>query len=916
MAADIEATVYPGQPTTSTANVSIPSLPPAADVLFSFDCTASMDTVLDTTKANAVSLMGQLEGTGVSFHFAVASFMDYPGTYTSCGYSSTYGDASSGDYPYKLNQAMTTNMSAVTTAVSGLKIGYGVDSPEAYTRQMYESYADTNVLWRTGAKRVMVIFGDDVPHDCNLNRGIPGTGTNVWSTGGDPGRDGIMGTSDDLDLQAVLSGMVSNHVVMLAARIDNYGGSSYAFNYWTAWTRETGGKAFQSSGTTLINDLMHAITNSLTIMCVQNLQVLVTPTNFSSWLTANPPVYAQACSGDTPAFHLAFTPPPGTPGGDYSFSISVQDNQGVQYLSESVLLHVIPPVPLPVALNNATLTWMTASNIPWFGQTNVSHDGVSAGRSCFVGDGGQTSMSTTTNGPGTLSFWWEVSSQTNADLLSFICYGGGTTSITAQISGEVGWQQFSAYLPGGPQTLVWTYSKDASQSAGLDAGFVDQVSYAFGPTLPFIIADPQSQQVSATTPVTFSVLANGTPTLAYQWRVNGKDILGATSNVLALPSATWLDAGTYAVRVSNPYGVTNSANAALSILPIMLRGDDSMGQIQPSLLETNPAAIAAGSYHTLALLQDGTVAAWGEDDDGQCDPPPGLTNVVQVAGGGYHSLALSADGSVTAWGGNEDQQCNVPAGLTNVLAVAAGFWHSLALRADGTVVAWGDNSYGQTSIPAGLNNVVAIAAGGNHSLALRADGTVAAWGDNLDAYGSYVGQSAVPAGLNGVQGIGAGEYHSLAVRTNGAVAAWGDDSQGQCDLPPNLTNAVAVTGGGGHSLAIKADSSMAAWGANWNGQCNLPTNLLGVACVAAGDMHSVVLFGLTPPKLIRTRRGHGQFTLMLPTYAGMNYALEYETALQSGVWTPSASAFGHGGLQMLTDLTATNSARYYRVRVW
>ena len=89
VAADIEATLYPGQSTNNSASVTLPSLPPAADVLFSFDCTGSMGGVIDTAKSNALSLMASLEATGVSFHFGVASFMDYSGTYVSCGYSNT-----------------------------------------------------------------------------------------------------------------------------------------------------------------------------------------------------------------------------------------------------------------------------------------------------------------------------------------------------------------------------------------------------------------------------------------------------------------------------------------------------------------------------------------------------------------------------------------------------------------------------------------------------------------------------------------------------------------------------------------------------------------------------------------------------------------------------------------------------------
>jgi hypothetical protein len=921
IAADFEATVYPGQSTNSSASVTLPALPPAADVLFSFDCTGSMGGVVDTAKANAVTLMVSLAGTGVNFHFGVASFMDYNGTFTSCGYSSMYGSNSFlapylPDYPYQLNQAMTANMTAVSGAINALRLGWGADEAESYTRALYESYADTNVMWRTGAKRVMVNFGDAVPHACNLNEGIAGTGTNVFSTGGDPGRDGIIGTSDDLDLQAVLAGMASNHVVLLAARVSSFAFADFYLDYWVNWTARTGGKAFQSTNTTLITDLMHEITNSLTIACVNNLHVVVEPPAFSSWLTAAPTAYPQTRSGDVRIFNLALTPPVGTPGGDYSFTLRVVDSLDVGYLSQSVLIHVAPTVPLPVALNNSHLAWATASDLPWFGQTNVSRDGVASGRSFFIGDGQQTSLTTTTNGPATLSFWWNVSSQTNADVLSFLCCGGGTTNLAAQISGETGWKQLSAYLPGGPQTLVWTYTKDASQSAGLDAGFVDQVSYVFGPTLPFIITNPVSQVTPPCNPVFFSVLANGTPVLTYQWRHNGTDIPGATSNAFSLLAPGKDDSGNYSVRVSNPYGTTNSANASLTVMPLLLRGDNSMGQAEGSLIATNPVAIAAGSYHTLVLFGDGTLVGWGDNYDGQCNPPKGLTNVVMLAGGGYHSLALRADGSVAAWGANDLHQCTLPEGLTNVLALTAGLWHSVALRADSTVVAWGDNSYGQTAVPFGLTNVVAIAANGNHNLALRADGTVVAWGDNSDAYGNFAGQSRVPPELNGVQAIGAGKYHSLAVRTNGTVVAWGDNSEGQCRVPANLTNAVAVAGGGVHSLAIKADSSMASWGKNWNGQCNFPTNLFNIGAVAAGESHSIVLVGLSQPKLMRADRAGNQFSLFLPTYPGKNYALEYETSVKPAIWTTATTVHGNGGLQILMDSTATNSPRFYRVRLW
>ncbi|HOX55480.1 MAG TPA: hypothetical protein P5205_00900 [Candidatus Paceibacterota bacterium] len=922
MAADIEATVYPGQSASNSLSVTLPSLPPAADVLFSFDVTGSMGGVIDTAKANAISLMNALQATGVSFHFGVSSFGDYPSSYDSCGYDAPYGTNNwvgmPADYPYRLDQALTTNLSAVSAAINRLQITPGMDGPESYTRALYESYADPSMTWRSGAKRVVVNFGDSVPHDCNLNQGIPGKGTTVESTGGDPGRDGIMGNSDDLDLQAVLAAMATNHVVLLAARISSFAFTDYYFQYWANWTARTSGKAFQSTNVTLINDLRHEITNSLTISCVDNLALRVEPPAFSSWLAAAPPAYGRVCSGETPDFNLAFTPPAGTAAGDYTFTLHVVDDAGINYLSKTVVVHVMPTVPLPAALNYSNSTWVTATSLPWFGQTNVSHDSVASGRSYFIGDSQQTSLSTTFNGPGTLSFWWRASSQANADMLSFLSYGGGYTNPAIQLSGETGWQQLNVLLGGGPQTAVWSYTKNASQSAGLDAGFVDQVSYVSGPTLPFIITNPVSRLVTASTPVTFSVLANGTPLLAYQWRLDGTDIPGATSNVLAIASASGADAGTYSVRVSNDYGATNSADVTLGIFPLIQRGDNSQGQADFPNTATNLVAIAAGAWHNLGLRADSTVLAWGNNYAGQCNVPAGLSNALAIAAGGYHNLAIQADGAVVAWGANDYGQTNVPAGLAPAIAISAGTWHSLALGRDGTVKAWGDNTWGQTNVPAGMSGVVAIAAGGNHNLALLANGTVVAWGENTDAEGNLAGQSMVPPALAGVTAIAAGAYHSLAVRSDGTVVAWGDDSMGQASVPSGLNNVMAVAGGGAHSLALRADGTVVPWGDNWNGQCDLPFPLANVVSVAGGEQHSLLLVtsSLRAPELLNLVRVPGEFSFLIRTLARKHYALDFKDSLSAPNWSPIATNTGNGGLLLLTDPVANAAQRFYRMRQW
>ena len=99
-------------------------------------------------------------------------------------------------------------------------------------------------------------------------------------------------------------------------------------------------------------------------------------------------------------------------------------------------------------------------------------------RSGAIADSQTTSFQTTLTGPGTISFWWKVSSQTNSDVLIFLI----GSSEQARVSGEVEWQQRSFAVASGSQTLKWTYSKNGSTSLGSDRGWVDQVQFSPAPT--------------------------------------------------------------------------------------------------------------------------------------------------------------------------------------------------------------------------------------------------------------------------------------------------------------------------------------------------------------------------------------------------------------------------------------------------
>ncbi|SVB46439.1 uncharacterized protein METZ01_LOCUS199293, partial [marine metagenome] len=109
-------------------------------------------------------------------------------------------------------------------------------------------------------------------------------------------------------------------------------------------------------------------------------------------------------------------------------------------------------------------------------------------------------------------------------------------------------------------------------------------------------------------------------------------------------------------------------------------GDDTseMAALGAVNLGTNKTAvsIAAGDYHTCALLNDGTVKCWGLNSSGQL----GRDNVLNWGDGSGEMAALGA--------------INLGTNKTAV-RIAAGDYHTCALLNDGTVKCWGLNSSGQ-----------------------------------------------------------------------------------------------------------------------------------------------------------------------------------------------------------------------------
>jgi alpha-tubulin suppressor-like RCC1 family protein len=219
-----------------------------------------------------------------------------------------------------------------------------------------------------------------------------------------------------------------------------------------------------------------------------------------------------------------------------------------------------PPVFLHNALNTSSFVVSSKGAPQWFGQTNISRDGVSAAQSAPIGNNLSSSMRMWVAGPITVQFWWKVSSAASHGVLSFTA---GRTVLT-NISGEVDWQQCTVGVPAGNQILQWTYAKDGSAAAGQDAAWVDQLQLI--PQPPVISTQPASQDVVGPTNVVLNVGVTGTPPLVYRWWKDGSLVPGANAASLTLLNAVRTNSGTYRVVVTNTANSVTSSNAVLKVL--------------------------------------------------------------------------------------------------------------------------------------------------------------------------------------------------------------------------------------------------------------------------------------------------------------------------------------------------------------
>lgn len=331
----ISVTLRPGESFTETKTVRLPAIIPNGDIVFAFDLTGSMGDEIGVAKAEALNIMNALDALISDARYGVVSYMDYPEYYSSCDYSDEYGDPASGDYAYSLDQPLTDDKVLVTSVINSLVLGYGGDGPQDYTRVFYESYSDPAIGYRPGSKKILLNFGDAVPHDCDINEGVPGA-VGTWSTGIDPGRDEILYTADDLDLQTVLADMAGNNVTLLEIHGNTYYGD---LAHWEHWTGLTGGALYHLGGAGEVPEAIESlIEGEATFLSMLTLEV--TTPGYESWLTSvTPPSYADLELPTEVTFDVVVTVPEDAAPGIHVFFISAIGD-GASYGDQEVTVEV------------------------------------------------------------------------------------------------------------------------------------------------------------------------------------------------------------------------------------------------------------------------------------------------------------------------------------------------------------------------------------------------------------------------------------------------------------------------------------------------------------------------------------------------------------------------------------------------
>ena len=349
---------------------------------------------------------------------------------------------------------------------------------------------------------------------------------------------------------------------------------------------------------------------------------------------------------------------------------------------------------------------------------------------------------------------------------------------------------------------------------------------------PEIGTQPANMTRNAGSNAVFSVVAQGTSPLSFQWRKNdvnltdGGNVLGATTNTLTVSGVLLTDGGNYTVIVTNAYGSTTSVVATLTV-------QDPAINAQPLSQNLPPGATA--NFNTVAGGTPTLTYQWVKNDTNY------LTDGGIVSGALTPSLTLTGIGSGDAGSYTVIVTNGLGNTVTSVVATLTITDPAVILQPTNQTVNYGTNV---------TFSVIAFGTG-PFSYQWHRVG----FGDLTDG-GNISGSLSQALTLTGVSYLDAGTYYVTVTNALGAVVDSSDAVLTVRD-PIILTNPVSTIASAGSTIALSvlADGSPGLsyqWQrsntnifdtGNWSGTTSDTLTIMNISSAEAGTYRVRVTSG-------------------------------------------------------------------------
>ncbi|MGZ5567636.1 MAG: immunoglobulin domain-containing protein [Limisphaerales bacterium] len=278
--------------------------------------------------------------------------------------------------------------------------------------------------------------------------------------------------------------------------------------------------------------------------------------------------------------------------------------------------------------------------------------------SAIVDPGASATFNVTATGSAPLSYQW---------LFNSIAIAGSTAS--------------SLSIDSVQTSNVGTYACSISNSAGAITS--SDATLAIG---TYIVSDPSSQTINATSNLLLTVSVGGTIANTYQWSKDGSPIVGATNATYSVSSALRTDGGTYTVAVTGNRTVVSSPAVVTVIDPVFY-----LQPVGHALMVGQSYTFTASATGTLPLSYQWYVVKSGSTDllVNQTNTSLTLTSVTTNDAGVYYCVANNGNYvqssnavlSVSAIAGTYN---GLFANTTNMLNASSGSLLNFVVNTNGT----------------------------------------------------------------------------------------------------------------------------------------------------------------------------------------------------------------------------------------